>query len=61
VKLLELGASVTSEVMIGLSSSDEWPGTGEGLHGGRQRRDPGVASRWRISFRLIGAEALHAT
>jgi RNA polymerase sigma-70 factor (ECF subfamily) len=41
VKPLELGASVTSEVMVGASSSSEWPGTGEGLRGGRQRRGLG--------------------
>jgi hypothetical protein len=47
--------------MIGASSSDEWPGTGEGLHGGRQRREANrlpEAER----FRLIAAgEAVHAT
>jgi hypothetical protein len=62
VKLLELGASVTSEVMIGASSSGEWPGTGEGLHGGQQCR--GLADRLPVAdrFRLIAAgEAVHAT
>jgi hypothetical protein len=62
VKLLELGASVTSEVMIGASSSGEWPGTGEGLHGGQQRRGLGESPPGGGSLRLIAAgEAVHAT
>jgi len=50
---------------MGLSAlimADEWPGTGEGLHGGRQRR--GWANRLPVAdrFRLIAAgEAVHAT
>jgi hypothetical protein len=58
VKLLELGASVTSEVMMGASSSDEWPGAGEGLHGGQQRRGLPVADRFRL---MAAGEAVPAT
>jgi hypothetical protein len=65
VKLLELGASVTSEVMMGASSSGEWPGTGEGLHGGQQRRglgeSPPGGGLLPADYRLIAVdEAVHA-
>jgi hypothetical protein len=62
VKLLELGASVTSEVMFGAPSSGEWPGTGEGLHGGQLRQGLGESPPGGGSLPLIAAdEAVHAT